>query len=73
MRELIGEHIKEASLQRTAPVIAEQTAQRDEPQPVAFAKAPMRLARRSGCHAATATVDAHALSPVQTTRSSRFW
>ena len=41
MRELIGAHIKEASLQRTAPVIAEQTAPRDEPQPAAFTKAAM--------------------------------
>ena len=38
MRELIGAHIKEASLQRTAPVIAEQTAPRDEPQPAASTK-----------------------------------
>jgi D-alanyl-D-alanine carboxypeptidase len=39
MRALIGEHIKEASLQHTAPVIAEQTAPRDEPQPAAPTKA----------------------------------
>ena len=39
MRELIGAHIKEASLQRTAPVIAEQTAPRDEPQQAAVTKA----------------------------------
>jgi D-alanyl-D-alanine carboxypeptidase len=41
MRELLGEHIKEASLQRTAPVIAEQAAPRDEPQPAALTKAAM--------------------------------
>ena len=41
MRELIGAHIKEASLQRTAPAIAEQAAPRDEPQPAAFTKAAM--------------------------------
>jgi D-alanyl-D-alanine carboxypeptidase len=41
MRELIGSHIKEASLQRTAPVIAEQAAPRDEPQPAALTKAAM--------------------------------
>jgi D-alanyl-D-alanine carboxypeptidase len=45
MRELISEHFKEASLQRTAPMIAEQAAPneepRHEPQQVAFAKAPM--------------------------------
>jgi len=39
MRELISEHIKEASLKHTAPVIAEQPAPRDEPQPTALAKA----------------------------------
>jgi len=39
MRELIGAHIKEASLQRTAPAIAEQTAPRDEPQQAAVTKA----------------------------------
>jgi D-alanyl-D-alanine carboxypeptidase len=39
MRELIGAHIKEASLQRTAPAIAEQAAPRDEPQQAAVTKA----------------------------------
>ena len=39
MRELISAHIKEASLQRTAPAIAEQAAPRDEPQPAAPNKA----------------------------------
>ena len=39
MRELIGAHIKEASVQRTAPAIAEQAAPRDEPQQVAITKA----------------------------------
>jgi D-alanyl-D-alanine carboxypeptidase len=39
MRELIGAHIKEASVQRTAPAIAERAAPREEPQPVAFNKA----------------------------------
>ena len=33
MRELISGHIKEASLHRTAPVIAEDTTQREQPQP----------------------------------------
>jgi D-alanyl-D-alanine carboxypeptidase len=41
MRELIGAHIKEASLQRTAPAIAEQAAPREEPQPAAVPKAAM--------------------------------
>ena len=39
MRDLIGEHVKEASLRRTAPVIADSG---ETPmQPVAFAKTPM--------------------------------
>jgi len=38
MRDLISAHIKEASLQRTAPAIAEQAAPRDEPQPAAVTK-----------------------------------
>src|ERR1700736_2303990 len=38
MRELIGAHIKEASLQRTAPAIAEQAAPREEPQQAAVTK-----------------------------------
>jgi len=37
MRELINEHIKEASLKRTAPAIAESTP-RDEPPPATVAK-----------------------------------
>jgi D-alanyl-D-alanine carboxypeptidase len=45
MRELISEHFKEASFQRTAPAIAEQVVPneepRREPQQVALAKAPM--------------------------------
>jgi D-alanyl-D-alanine carboxypeptidase len=39
MRELIGAHIKEASLQRTAPAIAEQAVPRDESQQAAVTKA----------------------------------
>ena len=39
MRDLIGEHIKEAALRRTAPMIADSG---ENPiQPVAFAKTPM--------------------------------
>jgi D-alanyl-D-alanine carboxypeptidase len=41
MRELIGAHIKEASLRRTAPVIAEKTEPRGDAQPIAFARAPL--------------------------------
>jgi D-alanyl-D-alanine carboxypeptidase len=40
MRELINDHIKEASLHRTAPVIAEQAVQPQPPAPTP-AKAPM--------------------------------
>jgi D-alanyl-D-alanine carboxypeptidase len=41
MRELIGAHIKEASLQRTGPVVAEKPQQHSDPQPIAFARAPL--------------------------------
>jgi D-alanyl-D-alanine carboxypeptidase len=41
MRELISAHIKEAAPRRAAPVLAEKAEQRGEPQPVAFAKAPL--------------------------------
>jgi D-alanyl-D-alanine carboxypeptidase len=39
MRELIGAHIKEASLQHTAPAIAEHMVPRDEPQQATVTKA----------------------------------
>src|ERR1700719_2059669 len=39
MRDLLGAHIKEAPLQRTAPAIVEHTAPRDEPQQAAVTKA----------------------------------
>jgi D-alanyl-D-alanine carboxypeptidase len=41
MRELISVHIKEAALRRTAPVLAERADQHENPQPAAFAKAPI--------------------------------
>ena len=41
MRELIVTHLKEAALRRTAPVLAEAAASRDEAQPLAFAKSPL--------------------------------
>jgi D-alanyl-D-alanine carboxypeptidase len=41
MRELITDHIKEASLRRTSPAIAEKAEPHVDPQPVAFAKAPL--------------------------------
>ena len=68
MRMLIGEHIKEASLHRTAPVIAEQAPQHEEAQPVAFAKAPLS-SHVDPAPAATATVNTHtsvaATDPIQ--------
>jgi D-alanyl-D-alanine carboxypeptidase len=41
MRELIGAHIKEASLQHTAPLIAEKSEPHADAQPIAFSKAPI--------------------------------
>jgi D-alanyl-D-alanine carboxypeptidase len=58
MRELIGDHIKEAALHRTAPSIADGAQQRNEAQPVAFAKAPMT----SRADPTSTAVDAHAAS-----------
>ena len=67
MRALIGEHIKEAALKRTAPMIAESGERHDEPQPVAFAKTPMTtvhaeaapIVARAETTAAASVVDAH--------------
>jgi D-alanyl-D-alanine carboxypeptidase len=66
MRELIGAHIKEASLQHTAPAIAEQAAPRDEPQPAAVPKATM-VSRADPTPTATASAHAAAGSndPIQ--------
>jgi D-alanyl-D-alanine carboxypeptidase len=67
MRELISEHIKEASLQRTAPVIAEQQATpRDEAQPAASTKA-ATVSRADSTPTATVTARAAAGSndPIQ--------
>jgi D-alanyl-D-alanine carboxypeptidase len=60
MRALIGEHIQEASLHRTAPTIAELAPQHEEAQPVAFAKAPMSSSHANLGPVATATVNTHA-------------
>jgi D-alanyl-D-alanine carboxypeptidase len=67
MRALIGEHIKEASLHRMAPIIAELAPQHEEAQPVAFAKAPMSSSHANLAPVATATVNTHAAAtdPIQ--------
>ena len=70
MRELISDHIKEAALHRTAPIVAEGSPPHEEAQPVAFAKTPMvsqpsaaqMIAARSepvSAASADAHVDAH--------------
>ena len=66
MRELISAHIKEASLQRTAPAIAEQETPRDESQPATLPKATM-VSRADPTPTATATARASAGSndPIQ--------
>ncbi|MGB6798793.1 MAG: D-alanyl-D-alanine carboxypeptidase family protein, partial [Xanthobacteraceae bacterium] len=58
MRDLIGEHIKEAALRRTAPMIADSGA--TPMQPVAFAKTPMSSAPMSSASMASARAVAHA-------------
>ena len=58
MRDLIGDHIKEAALRRTAPMIADSG---ETPiQPVAFAKTPMSSAPMSSAPMASAPAVAHA-------------
>ena len=54
MRELINAHIKEASLRRSAPAIAEKAEQHDDTKPAALANAPHTDATP------VATVDAEA-------------
>jgi len=54
MRELIGAHLKEAALHRTAPAIAESADHRDD----AFAKSPM-TSRAETSRADRTTADAH--------------
>ncbi len=61
MRELIADHIKEAALHRTAPAIADASAQHDEP--VAFAKSPLASAMTS---AMTATPTVSHAEPMST-------
>jgi D-alanyl-D-alanine carboxypeptidase len=62
MRDLIGEHLKEASLHRTAPLFAVAGEQREAAQPVAFGKAPMASIATRPDPAPTASVDAHVAS-----------
>jgi D-alanyl-D-alanine carboxypeptidase len=66
MRELISDHIKEAALRRSAPVLAEQAAPRDEAQPAAFPKAPLS-ARADPTPTATVTprIAAGSNDPIQ--------
>jgi D-alanyl-D-alanine carboxypeptidase len=66
MRDLIGEHIKEAALHRTVPMIAESS---DQPmQPIAFAKTPM-VAHADPTR--TATVPTTAAAPTAPSVSAR--
>ena len=68
MRELINDHIKEAALRRTAPVIAEQAVQRDEPQAAAPAPAKAPLIARADVASAApapARTGAGANDPIQ--------
>jgi D-alanyl-D-alanine carboxypeptidase len=58
MRELISDHIKEASLHRTAPVVAEETPQREQPQPAAVAKAAPLVSRTDPTPTSTVTARA---------------
>jgi D-alanyl-D-alanine carboxypeptidase len=61
MRDLIGEHLKEASLHRTAPMIVEAAAApHEDAQPAAFAKAPLAsVASHADPTPAASVVDAH--------------
>jgi D-alanyl-D-alanine carboxypeptidase len=69
MRELINEHIKEASLHHTAPAIAERpaahetkiaSAERVEPKAMAFVKAPLASAHTDPAPAAMAKTNNNA-------------
>ncbi len=73
MRELINAHIKEASLRRTAPVLAENAEPRDEPQPAAFAKAPLSSRADPAPPATRMQERTQARRSAPTIRSSRSW
>jgi D-alanyl-D-alanine carboxypeptidase len=66
MRELIATHIKEASLRRTAPVLAERAEPRNEPQPTVWATRAALSSRPDPAPMANATTRAAAASdPIQ--------
>jgi D-alanyl-D-alanine carboxypeptidase len=62
MRDLIGEHLKEASLHRTAPMIAEAGEQHEAVLPVTFGKAPVASMSSRADPAPAASVDTHVAS-----------
>jgi D-alanyl-D-alanine carboxypeptidase len=64
MRELINEHIKEASLRHSAPAIAEKAEQRSETKPVASAKASLSATHAEPATTATLTPKASGNAPV---------
>ena len=64
MRELINEHIKEASLRHSAPAIAEKAEQRSETKPVASAKASLSATHAEPATKATLTPKASGNAPV---------
>ena len=64
MRELIADHIKEAALHRTAPMIADATIHHNEP--IAFAKSPLsstKLTSTSVCVARRCVADGKRQQP----------
>jgi D-alanyl-D-alanine carboxypeptidase len=65
MRDLIGEHLKEASLHRTAPQIVEAPLPHEETQQTAAVKPPAAAVTPHADPATTATVDAHANDPIK--------
>ncbi len=79
MRELISDHIKEAALRRTAPMLAEGAPPHEEAQPVAFAKSPMAhspVPRKRSPHARAGIGRKRRCArcrPPRTIRSGRSW
>jgi D-alanyl-D-alanine carboxypeptidase len=62
MRDLIGEHLKEAALHRTAPMIVAAGEQHEAALPITFGKAAVASMSSRVESAPTASVDAHAAS-----------